>query len=136
MKKLLVCLSVALWIVGISATATADEWSSFDWGDLRPLHITFDKIELFIHSGDQTFVCPAFEDPEDPSGNPMAWEGGLINPNYVLATGVSTQAVGWTDHFSGPQSEPFTMTFLAYFCIKSHRQCFNKFLNISHFYSV
>lgn len=114
MKRLLILVATFLLVLGFTTQALAQEWTFFDWADLRGLDITFDKIELFIHSGDQTFVCPAFEDPQDPGGSPMDWEGGLINPSYVLATGTATQAVGWTDHYSGPQSETFTLTLLAW----------------------
>jgi len=114
MKKLPIILATFLFVLGIVTQASAQEWSEPDWADLRPLGITFDKIELFIHNGNQTFVCPAFEDPHAPGGSPMAWEGGRISPNYILATGTATQAVGWTDHFSGPQSETFTLTLLAW----------------------
>ena len=114
MRKLTILAATLLLILGFMSQALAQEWTFFDWADLRPLGITFDKIEMFIHNGNQTFVCPAFEDPQDPSGSPMDWEGGLINPHYVRATGVATQAVGWTDHYSGPQSETFTLTLIAW----------------------
>jgi hypothetical protein len=114
MKTLSVVVATFVLTLSIMTPAMAQEWTHFNWADLRPLGITFDKIELFIHNGNQTFVCPAFEDPQDPSGNPMDWEGGLINPNYVRATGTATQAVGWTDHYSGPQGETFTLTLLAW----------------------
>jgi hypothetical protein len=114
MKKLLMFTSTIVLVVGFTTQVLAQEWSEPNWADLRLLNITFDKIELFVYDGNQTFVCPAFEDPHDPSSNPMAWEGNLVNPGYILATGTATQAVGWTDHFSGPQSEPFTMTLLAW----------------------
>ena len=106
-------MAMLLLIFGITSQASAQEWSHSDYLDLRP-SISFDKIELFIHSGNQSFVCPAFEDPHDPYLDPMDWEGGLINPHYVLATGTSTKAVGWTDHFSGPDSVGFTLTLIAW----------------------
>jgi hypothetical protein len=114
MKRLSSLVLVFLLVLGFTAQAMAQEWSEPDWADLRPLTITFDKIELFIHSGAQTFVCPPFENPHAPDSSPMDWVGGIINSNYILATGTATQAVGWTDYFSGPQSETFTLTLLAY----------------------
>jgi hypothetical protein len=115
MKTQPLLVATFLLVLSIMTQALAQEWTFSNYADLRPLHITFDKIELFIHGGDQTFVSPAFENPHDPGGNPMSWASGLVNPNYVLATGTATQAVGWTDHYSGPQSEPFTLTLLAWF---------------------
>ena len=54
-------------------------------------------IEFFIVN--DTGAGP-FEDP-GLSNLPAGWVGSLINPNYSLATGPSTNVGSWTEHYLG-----------------------------------
>ncbi len=87
-----------------------EEWSIQDWANLIPLDLSFDKVELFIIDGGQSYVDPGVDNFRDQYNDPNDWSGELMNPFYCLATGPETQYVRWFDHMSGPRPESYTLT--------------------------
>ena len=74
---------------------------------LRYVSIDIDAIEVFIVSGNTDLVDPGMTN-FDVGG----WSSNLVNPDYSLATGPSTELVFYDIGFTADISESFIMDIL------------------------
>ena len=68
----------------------------------------FDMMEAFMSSGD------AFESPGFGNFDNASWNGNLLSPDYIVATGDLDNLLYFNIYFEGSTSNPLTFDFLAW----------------------